>query len=107
MVQAPIFHVNADDPEAVTFIAKLALDYRMQFNKDVVVDMVCFRRLGHNEADEPSVTQPIMYSCIKEHESVEKLYSQQLIEEGVIEAAEVKAMEDDYLQKDSIGSTGR
>lgn len=103
MVQAPIFHVNADDPEAVAFIVKLALDYRIEFNKDVVVDMVCFRRLGHNEADEPSVTQPIMYQCIKDHASVEELYARQLIEEGVVDAGEVKAMENDYLEKIQAG----
>tara|TARA_Y100001935_G_scaffold223408_1_gene198824 strand:- start:58060 stop:60927 length:2868 start_codon:yes stop_codon:yes gene_type:complete len=84
MVQAPIFHVNADDPEAVLFIARLAFDYRMQFKKDVVIDLVCYRRQGHNEADEPAVTQPLMYSVIRNQTSVIKKYSKKIINEGII-----------------------
>ena len=84
MVQAPIFHVNGDDPEAIVFVTQLAVDYRNQFNKDVVIDLVCYRRRGHNEADEPSVTQPAMYEKIKPHKSTRALYAQRLIGEGLL-----------------------
>lgn len=88
MVQAPIFHVNGDDPEAVLFVSQLALDYRMEFNKDVVVDIVCYRRRGHNEGDEPSITQPVMYEKIRKHPTVLTLYAEKIIAEGAIEEAE-------------------
>jgi 2-oxoglutarate dehydrogenase E1 component len=84
MVQAPIFHVNGDDPEAVVHAAKVATEYRQQFQKDVVIDMFCYRRYGHNEGDDPTMTQPIMYAKIRDQLSTRELYSRRLIEEGVI-----------------------
>lgn len=96
MVQAPIFHVNGDDPEAVLHVTQVAVDYRMQFHKDVVIDLVCYRRRGHNEADEPSGTQPLMYSKISKHASTRKLYTQKLIDDGVISEADDKRMVDEY-----------
>lgn len=90
MVEAPIFHVNGDDPEAVAMVSELALDFRMQFQKDVVIDMVCFRRLGHNEQDDPMVTQPLMYNIIGQHPGTRKLYADKLEIEGVIKAGEAE-----------------
>ena len=98
MVQAPIFHVNGDDPEAVLFVTQMAFDYRQQFNRDVVIDLVCYRRRGHNEADEPSGTQPLMYSKIKSQVTTRELYARQLIETGVISADQSRAMENDYRE---------
>ena len=90
MVQAPIFHVNGDDPEAVTYVAKVATEYRQKFGKDVVIDMFCYRRFGHNEGDEPMFTQPVMYDKIKGHESTREIYAKRLVEEGLVTADEVK-----------------
>ena len=86
-VQAPILHVNGDDPEAVTFCCKLAIEFRQAFNRDIVIDMWCYRRFGHNEGDEPSFTQPLMYAAIRQHPPVSQIYGQRLIAEGVIDQA--------------------
>ncbi|MGQ2992300.1 2-oxoglutarate dehydrogenase E1 component [Brevundimonas sp.] len=91
MVQAPIFHVNGDDPEAVVFAPKVATEYRQKFHKDVVVDMFCYRRFGHNEGDDPTFTQPVMYSKIRAQPSTREIYSKRLVEEGVLTQAEVDA----------------
>ncbi|MCP3679646.1 MAG: 2-oxoglutarate dehydrogenase E1 component [Gammaproteobacteria bacterium] len=96
MVQAPVFHVNCDDPEAVAFVSKLALDYRMRFHKDVVLDLVCYRRHGHNEADEPAATQPLMYKTIRKHPTTLALYSKQLLDEKTVTPAQAKKINDDY-----------
>ncbi|MBN7826980.1 2-oxoglutarate dehydrogenase E1 component [Bowmanella dokdonensis] len=96
MVQAPIFHVNADDPEAVIFVTQLALDYRNTFKRDVVIDLVCYRRHGHNEADEPNATQPLMYQKIKKHPVPREIYADQLLAEGIIDKHEVEKMVSDY-----------
>jgi 2-oxoglutarate dehydrogenase E1 component len=98
MVEAPIFHVNGDDPEAVLMITELALDYRQQFGKDVVIDMVCFRKLGHNEQDEPMVTQPFMYRYIGKHPGTRALYAQRLVEQGIVAADEPDGMVAAYRQ---------
>jgi 2-oxoglutarate dehydrogenase E1 component len=91
MVQAPIFHVNGDDPEAVVFAAKVASEFRQKFHKDVVVDMFCYRRFGHNEGDDPTFTQPLMYSKIRAQPSTREIYARRLVEEGVLTEAEVEA----------------
>jgi 2-oxoglutarate dehydrogenase E1 component len=96
MLEAPIFHVNADDPEAVVFVARLALKYRMKFHKDVVIDLVCYRRHGHNEADEPAATQPVMYRVIRQHPTARKLYADKLIAQGVITESEAAGMMEQY-----------
>ena len=98
MVQAPIFHVNGDDPEAVVYVAKLALDYRTEFKKDVVIDMVCYRRHGHSEADEPAATQPIMYRKIRQHKNVREILSARLVEEKVVTPDEIAATHKTYVE---------
>jgi 2-oxoglutarate dehydrogenase E1 component len=103
MVNAPIFHVNGDDPEAVVFVTRLALDYRMMFHKDVVVDLVCYRRHGHSEADEPTATQPVMYSAISEHATPRALYADSLIAEGVCEPGQPDQMLEDYRARLELG----
>lgn len=90
MIDAPIFHVNGDDPEAVVYAVEMALDFRAKFHKDVIVDMVCFRKQGHNEADDPWLTQPMMYKKISKHPGVRKLYADQLVNEGVLTAEEAE-----------------
>jgi len=96
MLEVPIFHVNADDAEAVVFVTRLALKYRMRFHKDVVIDLVCYRRHGHNEADEPAATQPEMYRVIRQHPSARRLYADQLSAAGVLTQAEAEAMLEQY-----------
>src|SRR6202789_601312 len=96
MVEAPIFHVNADDPEAVCFVTRFALEYRRKFHKDVVIDLVCYRRHGHNEADEPAATQPLMYQVIRKKPTVRQLYADRLAAEGVLSAGDAAAMMDQY-----------
>ncbi len=98
MINAPIFHVNGDDPEAVFFVTQLALDFRMAFKKDVVIDMVCYRRHGHNETDEPSVTQPIMYKSIKSLPTTRTLYAAHLAEAGVVSSSDADRMVENYRQ---------
>ncbi|MGB3275178.1 MAG: 2-oxoglutarate dehydrogenase E1 component [Castellaniella sp.] len=98
MIEAPVFHVNGDDPEAVVFVTKLALDYRQQFGHDVVVDIVCFRKLGHNEQDTPSLTQPLMYKSIGVHPGTRKLYADRLVAQGALAEGEPDQMVKDYRQ---------
>jgi 2-oxoglutarate decarboxylase len=99
MTQSPIFHINGDDPEAACRTMRMALDYRQQFHKDVVLDVVGFRRLGHNEADEPSYTQPLMYQRVKEHPGVRTIYARRLIKEGVIDEAGVNEMLEERIRR--------
>ena len=98
MLEAPVFHVNGDDPEAVCFVTEIALDFRMEFQKDVVIDLVCFRRHGHNEQDEPMVTQPLMYKIVSQHPGTRKLYADRLLAQGVIGPEEADAMVATYRQ---------
>lgn len=93
MVQSPIFHVNGDDPESALWVLKLAYEYRMKFKKDVVVDVLSYRRLGHNETDEPGFTQPVMYKMIKEHKSVMQIYKERLLKERIVNDGDVMEME--------------
>ncbi|HQW20212.1 MAG TPA: 2-oxoglutarate dehydrogenase E1 component [Rhodocyclaceae bacterium] len=96
MIEAPVFHVNGDDPEAVALVAQLAIDFRREFKKDVVIDLICFRKLGHNEQDEPMVTQPLMYKKISAHPGTRKLYADRLIGQGILTADVPEQMVKDY-----------
>lgn len=96
MVEAPVFHVNGDDPEAVCFVVQAALDYRKQFHKDVVIDVVCFRKLGHNEGDDPTLTQPLMYRAITKHPGTRALYAEKLVKEGVLSADDAEGLVQAY-----------
>lgn len=107
MIEAPVFHVNGDDAEAAVFVTRMALDYRQTFHKDVVIDLVCYRRHGHNEADEPSTTQPRMYRTIKKHPTARQLYSNTLVESGVIDATEPEQLMDDYRTRVDEGQPVR
>lgn len=99
MIEAPIFHVNGDDPEAVVFVTQLALDFRATYKKDVVIDLVCYRRHGHNEADEPRATQPLMYEKIRKHPTPRKVYAEQLTQEGVIDGSYANSLSSEYRDK--------
>jgi 2-oxoglutarate dehydrogenase E1 component len=99
MIEAPVFHVNGDDPEAAIFVTRLALDYRQKYGKDVVIDLVCYRRHGHNEADEPSATQPVMYGQIKNHKTTRALYADTLADAGIIGSEDVSGLADDYRDR--------
>ncbi|MFC3338609.1 2-oxoglutarate dehydrogenase E1 component [Paracandidimonas soli] len=96
MIEAPVFHVNGDDPEAVVYVTQLALDYRQKFRHDVVVDIVCFRKLGHNEQDTPALTQPLMYKSIGKHPGTRKLYADKLVAQNVLTEEEAEQMVKDY-----------
>ncbi len=98
-VGAPVFHVNGDDPEAVLFVTRLAYDYRHKFKRDVVIDLVCYRRHGHNEADEPAATQPLMYKAIRARKTTRELYAETLVARGVVSVADAKALVDGYRQQ--------
>ena len=99
MIQAPIFHVNGEDPEATVYLAELALDFRQTFHRDVVIDMFCYRRHGHNEGDEPAFTQPLMYGKIRERPTLSEVYTEQLILSGDLTVAEHEAMVEKFQAK--------
>src|SRR5687768_11001954 len=99
MIEALILHVNGDDPEAVVYAAKVAIEYRMKFQKPVVIDMFCYRRYGHNEGDEPSFTQPLMYKKIRSHPGVVEIYGKKLIGEGVISDADLEGMQAQWRRR--------
>ena len=103
MVGAPVLHVNGDDPEAVVFCAELAFDFRQRFGKDVVIDLVCYRRHGHNEADEPAATQPLMYQTIRAHKTPRELYAARLVAAGTLKAEDAQAVVDHYRDKLDAG----
>ncbi len=99
MVEAPIFHVNGDDPEAVVYAARIATEFRQKFNKDVVIDMFCYRRQGHNESDEPAFTQPLMYEKIRSHPTTREIYASKLIDEKVLDRSEVDNLWEEWSEK--------
>lgn len=99
MVQAPIFHVNGDDPEACMWVTKMAYEYRMKFRKDVVIDIFSYRRLGHNETDEPAFTQPVLYDLIRKHPSVKEIYQKRLLDDKVLSTDDIKEMEEHIFKK--------
>lgn len=103
--QVPVFHVNGDDPEAVVFAGRLAIEYLLRFQKDVFIDLVCYRRLGHNEADEPSATQPIMYQKIRNHPVPAEVYAQKLLEEGIIEKQTLQTLQENYQERLANGES--
>ena len=96
MIEAPIFHVNGDDPLAVMFVSEMALDFRQEFGRDVVIDMYCYRRYGHNEGDEPSFTQPDLYAKIEKRPSVAQLYKQELLEAGTLSEDDAASLETEF-----------
>src|SRR5699024_9130006 len=96
MLEAPVFHVNGDDPEAVVFVSRLAMDYRERFGQDVIIDLICYRRQGHNEADEPAVTQPLMYKEVRKHDTPRALYARQLEKDGLIDKNHARELQDAY-----------
>jgi len=104
MVNAPVFHVNGDDPEAVLFVTRLAFDFRQKFKRDVVIDLVCYRRHGHNEADEPAATQPLMYQVIRARPTARELYAKKLAGENVVADADAQAFVDNYRKKLEAGT---
>ena len=104
MIQAPIFHVNGDDPESVLFVAQLAHDFRHTFRKDVVIDMFCYRRRGHNEADEPAATQPMMYQVINKKATTRTLYADQLVQEKVLDRSDADALVEKYREDLEAGN---
>src|SRR5262249_14802114 len=99
MIDAPIFHVNAEDPEAALFVAELAFDFRQTFHQDVVIDLVCYRRYGHNESDDPSFTQPLMYAAIKDRPSLSRVYTERLISQGELSADQARALDEQFHAK--------
>src|SRR5205823_4267946 len=99
MTQSPIFHINGDDPETAYRTMRVALDYRQKYHKDVVLDVIGFRRLGHNETDEPSYTQPLMYQRVKEHPGVRTIYAQRLIKEGMLNEDAVKQLIEERIRR--------
>ncbi len=106
MVGAPVFHVNGDDPEAVVFCAQLAFDFRQRFKRDVVIDLVCYRRHGHNEADEPAATQPLMYQIVRKHKTTREQYAEKLAATGVLSADDARALVDEYRNRLDRGDVG-